>query len=419
MYSVLNQMGVNIQSGIRKDLYLLLNESDQYDVSISSSKNRVFTDINGKEVIDFASGNYLGFDKRQEELLPQAIQATMDYGLHTGRARLTGHYRICAELEERLAHFVGSEDALITTNTFLGSIGIIPALIERNDLVVMDKCAHAIMFHGAQLARDKGAILQSYEHNNLNQLEDILKKYKQSRHKLICLDGVYSITGNFLDLANLQALAIKYNAILFIDDAHGFGMIGAEKNSTNPYGNGSGIVNHLNKSYENILYIAGTAKNMGAAMAFAAVPRALKRTLLAFSRPLDYSQQPIPFAFGILNAGMDILEKEGDCIKKYVHKLTRELINGLENCGFETYNNNDFPIVSVRIPNTEMLIEFSKILYREYGLYVTSCPYPTMPKGDECIRMTVTAKHEFSQIQQAIKAFSDYRELLLNNNGNV
>lgn len=411
MYSVLNEMGSNIQSGVRKDLYRLLNESDQYDVSISKSKNRVFLDCNGNEIIDFASGNYLGFDKRQEDLLPQAIQATMDYGLHTGRARLTGHYEICRELEERLAEFIGAEDALITTNTFLGCIGIIPALIERNDLIVMDKSAHAIMFHGAQLARDKGAILHSYEHNDLNQLEDILKKHHNARHKLICLDGVYSITGHYLNLAELQALAVKYNAILFIDDAHGFGMVGSSK--SNPYGNGSGIVNHLDLSYENIFYIAGTAKNMGAAMAFAGVSRELKRTLLAFSRPLDYSQQPIPFAFGILNAGLDILEKEGDTIKNHVHKLTNELITGLENAGFETYNNNGFPIVSVRIPNTEMLVEFSKVLYKKYGLYVTSCPYPTMPKGHECIRMTVTAIHDTSHINKAIKAFSDYRDSLL------
>ncbi|WP_300005024.1 pyridoxal phosphate-dependent aminotransferase family protein [uncultured Cedecea sp.] len=412
MYSVLNNMANNIQSGIRKDLYRLLTDSSQYDVSISKSKNRVFLDAYGDEIIDFASGNYLGFDKRQDDLLPQAIKATMDYGLHTGRARLTGHYQICHELEERLADFIGAEDALITTNTYLGCIGIIPALVEHNDLIVMDKSAHAIMFHGAQLARDKGAILHSYEHNDLNQLESILKKYQNARHKLICLDGVYSITGNYLNLAELQSLAVKYNAILFIDDAHGFGLVGSPRN--NPYGNGSGIVNYLDLSYENIFYIAGAAKNMGAAMAFAGVSRELKRTLLAFSRPLDYSQQPIPFAFGILNAGLDLLEKEGDIIKSHVHKLTRSLIVGLENAGFETYNNNGFPIVSVRIPNTEMLVEFSKILYKKYGLYVTSCPYPTMPKGHECIRMTVTALHEPGHINKAIQAFSDYRESLLN-----
>lgn len=411
MYSILNKMGRNIQSGARKDLYRLLNESDQYDVSISKSKDRVFTDCHGNEIIDFASGNYLGFDKRQEDLLPQAIEATMDYGLHTGRARLTGHYKICSELEERLADFIGAEDALITTNTFLGCIGIIPALVEFGDLIIMDKSAHAIMFHGAQLARDKGAILQSYGHDDLNHLEDILKKYSNARHKLICLDGVYSITGHYINLSELQTLAVKYNAILFIDDAHGFGMVGSPKN--NPYGNGSGIVNHLDLSYENIFYIAGTAKNMGAAMAFAGVSRELKRTLLAFSRPLDYSQQPIPFAFGILNAGLDLLDKEGDAIKCHVHEMTASLISGLERMGFETYNNNGFPIVSIRIPNTDMLVEFSKILYQKYGLYVTSCPYPTMPKGYECIRMTVTAIHEIAHINKAIQAFFDYSHLLL------
>jgi 8-amino-7-oxononanoate synthase len=413
MYELLNKMSDNIKSGSRKDLFKLLNESSQYDVTITKSRNRVFIDKNGKEIIDFASGNYLGFDKRQEELLPSAIQAVKDYGLHTGRARLTGHYGLCLELEARLARFIRAEDALIVTNTFLGSIGIIPALLEENDLVVMDKAAHAIMFHGAQLARDKGAILKSYPHDDLDQLETLLKTHQHARHKLICLDGVYSITGNYVRLAEIQAIAHKYNAILFVDDAHGFGMLGNTDKSQNPYGDGSGIVNYLDLSYDNILYIAGTAKNMGCAMAFAGVSKKLKNTLLAFSKPLDYSQQPIPFAFGLLNAGLDLLAQEGDVLKIKIHGMVQELLAGLAQLGFETFCQNGFPIVSVKIPNTEMLTTFSKILYSDYGLFVTSCPYPTMPKGSECIRMTITAMNEPWQLKKIIQAFSDYKEEIL------
>ncbi|RKT99073.1 glycine acetyltransferase [Burkholderia sp. Nafp2/4-1b] len=418
MYTLLNLMSENIHAGPRRDLYRLLNESSQYDVSMSKSANRVFVDTRGQRIIDFASGNYLGFDKRQDELLPQALQATKEYGLHTGRARLTGYYKICTELEDRLARFIGAEDALIVTNTFLGCIGIIPALIERGDLIVMDKCAHAIMFHGAQLARDKGAILRSFEHDDLNQLEDVLKSHQNARHKMICLDGVYSITGNYARLTELQQLAHQYNAILFVDDAHGFGLLGSRTNSQNPYGDGSGIVKHLDLSYENILYVAGTAKNMGAAMAFAGVSSQLKRTLLAFSKPLDYSQQPIPFTFGILNAGLDLLESEGDQLKNFTHSLTSALISGLTEAGFDTFNDNYFPIVSIKISDTNVLTAFSKILYHDYGIFVTSCPYPTMPRGKECIRLTVTAKHEKWQIDHVIKAFRDHADMLLPTNAN-
>ncbi|XBS69699.1 pyridoxal phosphate-dependent aminotransferase family protein [Acerihabitans sp. KWT182] len=406
-------MSDNIKSGGRKDLFKLLNESSQYDVTITKSKNRVFIDKNGKEIIDFASGNYLGFDKRQEALLPSAIQAVKDYGLHTGRARLTGHYGLCLELEERLARFIQAEDALIVTNTFLGSIGIIPALLEENDLVIMDKAAHAIMFHGAQLARDKGATLKSYPHDDLDQLEALLKSHPHARHKMVCLDGVYSITGNYVRLAEIQALAQRYNAILFVDDAHGFGMLGKTVNSQNPYGDGSGIVNFLDLSYDNILYIAGTAKNMGCAMAFAGVSKKLKNALLAFSKPLDYSQQPIPFAFGLLNAGLDLLAKEGDALKCKIHSMVKALVAGLTALGFDTFCQNNFPIVSVKIPDTEKLVSFSKALYSDYGLFVTSCPYPTMPKGSECIRMTITAMNEPYQLDKIIQAFSDHKQDLL------
>jgi 8-amino-7-oxononanoate synthase len=418
MYALLNAMSKNVHAGPRKELYRLLNDGAQYDVSMSKSKDRVFVDANGHEIIDFASGNYLGFDKRQDELLPQALQAVKDYGLHTGRARLTGHYRICTELEDRLARFIGAENTLIVTNTFLGCIGMIPALIESGDLIVMDKCAHAIMFHGAQLARDKGATLRSFEHADLNQLEDILKHHQDARHKMICIDGVYSITGHYARLSDLQQLAHKYNAILFVDDAHGFGLLGSRANSRNPYGDGSGIVKHLDLSYDNMLYVAGTAKNMGAAMAFAGVSSQLKHTLLAFAKPLDYSQQPIPFTFGVLNAGLDLLESEGDQIKNSIHLLTNALISGLTEAGFDTFNNNCFPIVSVRIRTTDALVDFSKILYRDYGIFVTSCPYPTMPRGNECIRITITAKHERWQIEHLIKAFRDHANMLpLKNSG--
>ncbi|MFY2509021.1 aminotransferase class I/II-fold pyridoxal phosphate-dependent enzyme [Vibrio pectenicida] len=413
MYKLLNEMADNIKSGSRKDIYEMLQRSNQYDVRISKSSNRVFKDEQGRDIIDFASGNYLGFDKRQNDLLPGAIKAVEDFGLHTGRARLTGHFDICRNLEDRLSSFIGSEDSLIVTNTFLGSIGIIPALIEKDDLVIMDKQAHAIMFHGAQLARDKGAMLKSYPHDDLDALESLLKTHKGARHKLICLDAVYSITGNYLRLMEIQQLAHKYNAILFVDDAHGFGMVGKNTNDINPYGDGSGIVNHLDLEYDNILYIAGTAKNMSSAMAFAGVSKKLKETLLAFSRPLDYSQQPIPFAFGILNSGLDLLEKEGDQIKQRISSMTMNLIEKMHNLGFSTFSKNNFPIVSVKIPNPEALVSFSRMLFDKYGLYVTSCPYPTMAKGEECIRITVTDANTPEQIDKIVQAFEDNVDFLL------
>ena len=214
----------------------------------------------------------------------------------------------------------------------------------------------------------------------------------------------------FALLEELQSLGYKYGAILLVDDAHGFGMLGKDSNYS---GNGSGIARHLNIMHDNDLYIAGCAKNMAAALLFACVPEKLKRTLLAFSQPLNYSQQPTPFTFGLFESGIDLLEFEGDMIKREIYSKIQRLIDGLKEIGFETFSKNCLPIVTVKINNTDTLIKFSKKPYDKHGIYITPYPYPTMAKGNERIRITVTAHNYLEQIDYLTSVFSENKEALL------
>ena len=405
-----NDYARNLEAGLRSQLLDILRHGKQYNVAMTQYDGRTITDARGHKIIDFASGNYLGFDKAIDQLLPKALEAVEQYGLHLGRARLTGHIALCSDMEKKLAARVNAEDTLLLTNTTLGSIGLIPAIIEKDDLIIIDKSAHATIFQGCQLARDKGATLVSYPQEDLNRLEALLKEHKQARHKLICVDGVYSITGDYADLPAINQLAKQYNALIYIDDAHGFGFIGEQPDDKHPYGHrGSGIVQHHGLDYDNILYAAGTAKNLSAACAFAVVTPAMKEVLLACAKPFDYTQQPIPFSLGVLNAALDLLDQEGDQRRQQVYKLRQQLVSGLQALDYHLLTRTDFPIVSVWIGDYETLQQASAFLY-DQGIYITSCPYPTMPRGQECIRITLTALNEPWQVDRLLSAFAELSE---------
>lgn len=405
-----NDYARNLETGLRSQLLDILRHGKQYDVAMIQYEERVITDASGHEIIDFASGNYLGFDKAVDQLLPKALEAVERYGLHLGRARLTGHNALCSDMEKKLAARVNAGDTLLLTNTTLGSIGLIPAIIEKDDLIIIDKSAHATIFQGCQLARDKGATLVSYPQKDLNRLEDLLKQYESARHKLICIDGVYSITGDYADLPAINQLAKHHNALIYIDDAHGFGFIGEQPDDLHPYGlRGSGIVQYYGLDYDNILYTAGTAKNLSAACAFAVVTPAMKEVLLACAKPFDYTQQPIPFSLGVLNGALDLLDQEGDQRRQQVYQLRQQLVGGLQTLGYHLLTRTDFPIVSVWVGDYQTLLDSSTFLY-DQGIYMTSCPYPTMPRGQECIRITLTALNTPRQIDRLLSAFAELSE---------
>lgn len=398
-------------SGERDPLLEVLKRSKQYDVIIKSSNKRELIDINNHELIDFASCNYISFDQEQEALLEGGIASAKKYGMHTSRARLMGYHELFSILEEKLTDFVGVEDTLIFPNTTLASIGIIPALIRESDLIVMDKSAHATMYQAAQMARDKGALLKSYPQDDFTKLEDILKTHQNAKRKIICVDGVYSMTGDFADLATLVPLAEKYNALVYVDDGHGFGTIGEQPTQDMPYGHkGNGIVNLRGLDYDNIMYAAGTAKGLASAAAFVSVTPKMKKFLLAYAKPLDYTHPSTPFTLGVLNSALDYVKIVGEQRREKLYQLTRHLIIGLRKMGFYVMNNSYFPIVSVWAGDTEKLISASQQLYEE-GIFLTSCPYPTMPKNKEALRITVTSNHEMTHIEKLLQAFQRIQQI--------
>ncbi|MCC6748655.1 MAG: pyridoxal phosphate-dependent aminotransferase family protein [Deltaproteobacteria bacterium] len=390
----------------RDPLLAVLRESKQYNVRIVSAKGRVLTDASGHQLFDFASCNYISFDQEQEALLEAGVRAVKQYGLHTSRARLMGYHELFSEVEAKLARFIGVEDTLLFPNTTLLGVGTIPALMKKGDLIVLDKSAHATMYQAAQLARDKGTILASYRQDHFDQLEHLLERHQDAKRKLICVDGVYSMTGDYAALAELAPLAKRYGALLYVDDGHGFAFLGERPAAAMPYGfSGNGVVKHAGLSYDNVMYVAGTAKGLAGAAAFLSVTPEMKEYLMAYAKPLDYTHPSTPYAMGVLSAALDLQPKVGDERRAKVYQLTKRLVEGLRGMGFFVMTKTLFPIISIWAGNTEKLIDASRRLY-DQGIFLTSCPYPTMPRGKEALRVTVTSNNEVAQIDHLLDCLS-------------
>ncbi|HYD18539.1 MAG TPA: pyridoxal phosphate-dependent aminotransferase family protein [Patescibacteria group bacterium] len=383
----------------------------QYNVSALEIKGRQIRVGDTHWVTDFASCNYLGFD------LDPAIHVNVDdeiekWGVHPSWCRLVASPQIYTDLEDRLARLVGTEATLILPTVTLISIGIIPALVGKTGVMFLDKSGHETMYEGCKIARDSGATLKSFRQGDFDTLEKLLAEHKDNPRKMILVDGVYSMTGDYADIKTLQSLAKKYDAILYIDDAHGFGVVGESPDENLPFGyKGNGIVKYAGCDYENIIYVGGCSKAYSSLAAFVACSRKMKTFLQAFATPYDLSG-PCPTAsLATLWKGLDVNEQRGDQYRKKLWELTHRGISGLRQLGFTVVNQSGFPIVSVKIGDTEKLIETANFMF-DYGVMATICPYPMVTKGEEVHRLTFTAANSDEDVTRLLDTFAQIKARL-------
>lgn len=403
---------INQQENRRFGISQMFERMAQYDVIATKIEGRRIYVSDTHSVIDFASCNYLGLDLDPETNADVQTQIKK-WGVHPSWCRLVASPKIYEEAEQKLAELIGTESSLILPTVTLISIGVIPALVGKTGVLILDKSGHETMYEAAKIARDSGATLLSFKQNDLQALEKHLEAHKDNPRKVILIDGVYSMSGDFALVPELVALAKKYDALLYIDDAHGFGVVGENPTAENPYGQrGNGIVRHYGLDYENIIYVGGCSKAYSSLAAFVGCSKKMQRFIKAFSTPYDLSG-PCPTAsLATLISGLTINEKRGDEYRNRLYQLTKASILGLRELGFTVINESWFPIVFVKIGDNEDTIDTANLLF-EKGILVTVSPYPMVAPGEEGHRITLTAANTEQDVQELLSAFAEVKNYIL------
>lgn len=403
---------VNMGEHRRGLIRQMFDRMKQYNVTAKEIVGRNIRVSDNHWVVDFASCNYLGLDLDQEMDF-KVSDEIKKWGVHPSWCRLVASPDIYNQLEDKIAELIGTEACVIFPTVTLISIGLIPALVGRDGVMILDKSGHETMYEGCKIARDNGATLESFQQDDFGTLESILKEHQDNPRKLILVDGVYSMTGDYAQVPKLVELAKKYDALVYIDDAHGFGVIGETPSSEHPYGHkGNGVVKYYGMDYDHIIYVGGCSKAYSSLAAFVGCSKEMETFIEAFATPYDLSG-PCPTAsLATLMQGLIINEKRGDEYRDRLYRLTHKAIQGIRKTGLAVLNKTEFPIISVLIGDTDILIETANSMFDSDGILVTVSPYPMMKKGEEVQRITMTAANTEEEVDRLIRAFQRIKPMI-------
>jgi 8-amino-7-oxononanoate synthase len=344
----------------------------------------------GRRILLLASNDYLGL-AMHSEVIQSATEATQRFGAGAGASRLiSGTLPPHQELESALAQFKGTEAAMTFSSGYLANIGTIPALIGRGELVLADRLCHASLIDGCRLS---AADFRIYRHNDVDHLQSLLTKRRRTRRTLIVTDGLFSMDGDLALLPELSRLAQNYEAELYIDDAHGTGVMG-------PHGRGT--IEHFGLDAQIPFQIGTLGKAFGSSGAYLAGPMLLIRYLINTCRSFIFTTAPQPSSAAAATAALRIMRREPERrVRLWANR--ERLYSGLIQMGF-TLSPSVSPIMPILVGNAETALSFAEHLFIE-GVYVPAIRPPTVPDATSRIRVTVTSEHTPSHIDHALAAF--------------
>jgi 8-amino-7-oxononanoate synthase len=348
----------------------------------------VHVEVDGRSVLSFCSNDYLGLaaDARLVEALQQgAAQA----GVGSGASHLvTGHHRLHEELEQALAAFSGLPAALLFSTGYMANLGVVTALLGRNDAIFADRLNHASLNDAAVLCR---AEFKRYAHNDLAALEDLLRT-SRARRKLVAVDAVFSMDGDLAPVPELLALCERYDAWLLLDDAHGFGVLGTD---------GRGILSHYGIASPRIIYMATLGKAAGVFGAFVAGEAVLVDYLLQKARSYIYTTAVPPALSAAVLAALDIIAAAGE--RRLQLQRLRELLGtGLQLRRWQLMP-SPTAIQPLIVGDNEEALRLSERLLAA-GLLVPAIRPPTVPQGTARLRISLSAAHGEADIARLVDA---------------
>jgi 8-amino-7-oxononanoate synthase len=358
--------------------------------------------VGDRWLIDFASCNYLGLDLDREVI--EGIPAYLErWGTHPSWSRMLGSPALYRQIETRLTALLGAGDSLLLPTLTHIHASVIPVL-AGGGAVFVDARAHKTIWDGAVIARAHGATIVRYAHDDPEALERLLRRHLKGP-RLICMDGINSMTGNPPRLAEFAALARTYGALLYLDDAHGFGVIGERsREEPCPYGRrGNGVVRHLGEGYDHVVLTGGFSKAYSSLLAFVACPPELKRLLKVTAPPYLYSGPSPVASLASTLLGLQVNEARGDDLRAVLWARTRRVLDHLEKLGAFTLNRSGFPIIEVPLADPAELAKAGHLLL-DQGIYVTLAFYPGVPREEVGFRIQVTAANTDEEVTELLVA---------------
>lgn len=382
---------------------------DEYTRPVLPPNPNRHMEFKGKEHIMWSVNNYLGL-ANHPEVLEVAHRAIDEFGISSpmGSRMMSGNTEYHLAFERELAAHAEKEAAFLFNYGYMGVQGTIQSMVGKDDIIVMDKLDHACIVDGAFLGQSmNGAQLRVFKHNNMDNLEQVLKRVNRDRKGgvLILTEGVYGMTGDLAPLQEITALKDKYEARLYIDDAHGWGTIGPE---------GKGTAAHFGVQDKVDIYFGTFAKSFASIGGFSASDKAVT-DWIAYNARTQVFAKSLPMVYvKTLQKTLELV-KGGEDRRQKMWARSNELKDGLRDLGFYVGPGKS-PICSVFVPTGEEALEkigtATSGFLRKQGIFVTAITYPVIPLGLLMFRMIPTAMHEQEDVATTLAVFKDMRDNL-------
>jgi 8-amino-7-oxononanoate synthase len=347
--------------------------------------------VEGKRYLSFCSNDYLGLASHPQ-LIAALQEGAQRWGVGAGAAHLvSGHFGPHHRLEEALAAFVGKPAALLFSTGYMANLGMVGALVGKGDSVFADKLNHASLNDATLLSR---AEARRYRHGDMSQLAQMLAQ-TQSGRKLVITDAVFSMDGDIAPLPELLALCERHDAWLLVDDAHGFGVLGKQ---------GCGSLSHFGVESPRIIYMGTLGKAAGAFGAFVAAEPVVIDMLVNHAPSYIYTTA-MPPAFSVALLQSLHLIEQGDALRVQLHHLVKKLRDGLGSLPWQSMPSAT-AIQPLLIGDNRQALRLSEEL-RARGIWVAAIRPPTVPQGTARLRITLSAAHAESDVEQLLGALHE------------
>ncbi|HEY9036974.1 MAG TPA: 8-amino-7-oxononanoate synthase [Pseudomonadales bacterium] len=349
--------------------------------------------VDGKHLLTFCSNDYLGL-ANHPDVVAAFTNAAREYGVGSGASHLvSGHHRSHQALEEEFAAFLNRPRAVLFSSGYMANLGVISALLGRDDLLIEDKLNHASLLDAGQLS---GARMQRFVHGDMASLAQRLAGAGVASRTLVAVDGVFSMDGDLAPLPDMVQQTKASNAWLMVDDAHGVGVLGRH---------GGGVCEQFGLSTDDVPVLMCTlGKALGTAGAVVSGSDTLIDTLLQFARTYIYTTALPPALAEATRASLRIVQAEPER-RAHLHRLIAQFRTGAAQLGLNVMP-SDTAIQPLRVGDSDAALRISEQLEAR-GILITPIRPPTVPAGSARLRITLSAVHSAAQVDQLLQALAE------------